>query len=121
MSDRRQNLIAYGVNYAEVMERFVDDEDLDFDCLMMFIDDPAFEGLRKSVADQDYVSAFDYAHSLKGVAGNLGLTPLYNIISQIVEPLRNRDYSDLPAQWKAVQTAREELKILLGAMPEEQK
>ena len=33
-------------------------------------------------------SAFEAAHTLKGVTGNMGLTPLYDAVCTIVEPLR---------------------------------
>ena len=37
----------------------------------------------------DITKAFEAAHSLKGTLGNMGLTPMYEIIIQIVEPLRD--------------------------------
>ena len=44
---------------------------------------------------QDYRSLFAAAHSLKGVAGNLALTPLYNLASFITEATRNDDGANL--------------------------
>ncbi|MDY6296345.1 MAG: Hpt domain-containing protein, partial [Schwartzia succinivorans] len=32
--------------------------------------------------------AFRHAHTLKGLTANMGLTPLYDLVVKIVEPLR---------------------------------
>ncbi len=46
---------------------------------------------------------FEIAHGIKGVIGNLAITPLYNAISEITEELRARkqiDYAPLIAKIK---------------------
>lgn len=60
-----------------------------------------FDDLAKAIGARDYDSAFDAAHALKGVLGNLSLTPLFDKASEITELLRSRtdtDYSFLLAQ-----------------------
>lgn len=60
--------------------------------------EPRFEQLTKALEDKDYDAAFEAAHALKGVLGNLSLTPLYDKASIITEHLRERtdmDYSGL--------------------------
>ena len=42
------------------------------------------------------------AHTLKGVAGNLGLLPLSRAVCAIVEPLRAREARDYGALYQAV-------------------
>lgn len=57
-----------------------------------------FADLMKALEEKDYDAAFDAAHALKGVLGNLSLTPLYEKASVITEHLRSRtdmDYSGL--------------------------
>lgn len=98
MNDMLDKLAAYGVNLPEVMARFVKDKELYLECLASFMSDPAFEKLRAALLAHDYAAAFDQAHTLKGVAGNLGLTPLYSAICNIVESLRSGDYGDLEEQ-----------------------
>ncbi|VYU72661.1 Hpt domain protein [Eubacterium limosum] len=112
--NRNDALCAYGVNFNEVMERFVNDEELYYNCLDSFIDDPSFDGLRDALLAKDYETAFDHAHTLKGVAGNLGLSPLLTAVSDIVEPLRKHDYSNLEQQYDAVRTERERLRQVLA-------
>lgn len=115
MMNRNDALRTYGVDLNEVMERFVNDEELYCDCLDAFIDDPSFDGLHDAILAKEYGAAFDHAHTLKGVAGNLGLGPLLTAIAGIVEPLRNRDYSNLEQQYDTVRTERERLRqVLIG-------
>ena len=50
--------------------------------------DPSFSELKKYLQENDIQNAFETAHSLKGMTGNLGLTPIYNLLIKITEPLR---------------------------------
>ncbi len=49
----------------------------------------------------DLTGAFEAAHTLKGVAGNLGLTPLYEAVCAIVEPLRSRAGADYRSMYRS--------------------
>lgn len=106
MSELTDRLRAYGADMDGAMERFVGDEELFGECFSMFLEDAAFAALEDSLKKQDYRAAFEAAHTLKGVAGNLGLTPLYQAICQLVEPLRRGEYSALQSQYEAVADAR---------------
>lgn len=114
MTGLNEELYRYGVNLSEVMERFINDEELYYDCLYSFIDDPSFESLGDTLRAKEYEAAFEHAHALKGVAGNLGLYPLLNVICDIVEPLRNHEYSNLEQQYREVLTEREKLQDILS-------
>ena len=48
--------------------------------------------------ESDYKEAIEKAHSIKGTAGNLSLTPIYESYSEILNLLR----TDKPAEAKAV-------------------
>ena len=50
--------------------------------------DPSFAQLREAVAASDWESAFRAAHTLKGVAQNLGFDALYRASSALTEHLR---------------------------------
>ena len=50
--------------------------------------DPSFTQLREAVAAEDWESAFRAAHTLKGVAQNLGFDALYRASSALTEHLR---------------------------------
>lgn len=93
------------------MDRFLNNEELFLSCLKTFARDPGFAKLNDAIQAQAYEEAFEYAHNLKGVSGNLGLTPLYQALVTIVESLRNKNYqsihlelSDVNEQFSLYQT-----------------
>ena len=62
----------------------------------------------------DLIAAFDAAHTLKGVLSNMGLTPLYDCVSAIVEPLREGRFDDTAEEYARLLVRRAELSALLG-------
>lgn len=103
-----------GSDIKGAVERFMGDEELYLECLNQFAKDENFVELRESLENNNYEQAFNNAHSLKGVAGNLGLTPLYAALSEIVESLRHGDYTDLKRQYHAVSSEETAFLHLLG-------
>ena len=77
------------------MERFVNDEDLYIECMQEFLCDESFENLKSAINNGNYAAAFEHAHNLKGVSGNLGLEPLYGAVSDLVERLRSKQYDNV--------------------------
>ena len=68
----------------------------------------SFDVLSRSIGEGDLDAAFEAAHALKGVLGNLSLTPLYEKASQITELLRSRtdtDYKPLLEELAALRDA----------------
>lgn len=92
-----ENLRKYGANVDEGLQRCVNNEQLYLTLVNRFLDQNTFPDLKAAILDHDLEKAFHISHSLKGVIGNLSLSPLYDIIYQMTELLRNRtemDYSD---------------------------
>lgn len=102
MNELLEKLTAWGVNLGEVRLRFLDDDELYIDCLHAFVQDPSFAALDSAIRDQNHISAFEHAHTLKGVAGNLGLAPLYHALSGLVECLRTQSYDTLERSYQTV-------------------
>lgn len=107
-------LRAYGADMDGAMNRLLGDEDLYAVCFGYFIDDPAFEALGEALDAGDCSAAFEAAHCLKGVAGNLGLTRIYQLSGQLVEPLRRGapGDADLPGLYAALTAERDALRRL---------
>ena len=80
MSILLEKLENYGADVNGAMSRFLKDEELYAVCLSAFESDEGFAELGEALKNQDYQQAFDAAHTIKGVAGNLGLTPLFEAI-----------------------------------------
>ena len=113
-SDILNKLEAMGCDMKGAMGRFVDDEELYLSFLGPVMDDPAFALLGEGIAQQDASKAFESAHSLKGTIGNMGLTPLYSRIVDIVEPLRAGSLEGIPEKYSELIIERDDLKKKLG-------
>ncbi|MCB6200470.1 Hpt domain-containing protein [Extibacter muris] len=95
----------YGADYAGAMGRFMNNEGLYVRLLGMLFQDDNLENLGAALEMNDLGTAFEAAHTLKGVVGNLGLTPLYQALEKLVEPLRaGKKREDYPALYGDVQT-----------------
>jgi len=95
-------LNSFGANTAEGLTRCFGNEALYLRLVATIPQDATFERLKQKIAEKDLDGAFEAAHALKGVLGNLALTPLYTPAIEITELLRSRtdmDYSDLLAQF----------------------
>lgn len=77
-----------GVSVDKALERMKGNKEAYKNFLKEFFEDPDFEALRESIEAQSVKGAFDYAHGLKGMAGNLGLDRVHGKISILVEILR---------------------------------
>ena len=62
--------------------------------LRLFLEDPSFNELKEAFESKDAKTAFRAAHTLKGVAANLGLNKLSNTSSDLTEDLRPGVFTD---------------------------
>lgn len=69
-------------------EIFLDDRKLYIDCLRKFPTDGNMQMLRKAIAEKNAESAIHAAHTLKGVADNLGLLPIVDAAYSVLSDLR---------------------------------
>lgn len=117
MPNFREIFEAYGADYQSTMERFMGNEKMYLKILDMLFEDKNLQKLGDALDSGDLSEAFEAAHTLKGVVGNMGLTPLMQAVCAVVEPLRirepNADYSGLYrsilVEFQAVQKLREQL------------
>ena len=91
MGEFREIFEVYGADYNSTMARFMGNEAMYLKFLDMLFKDDNLEKLGTALEQQDYEAAFAAAHTLKGVVGNMGLTPHFNAFCAIVEPLRKRE------------------------------
>ena len=91
MGEFREIFEVYGADYNSTMARFMGKEAMYLKFLDMLFKDDNLEKLGTALEQQDYEAAFAAAHTLKGVVGNMGLTPLFNAVCAIVESLRKRE------------------------------
>lgn len=116
MSETLDALKVFGCDVTGALDRFMNDEELYILCLQKVTQDASYQGLKEMLYAGDKERAFDYAHTLKGVLSNLGLTPLYEIITEIVERLRHNrgDLSELVPLYEKLQEKNRQLELLLN-------
>ena len=93
-----EKLNAFGADTADGLGRCFGNEALYLKLVATIPSESNFDKLQSALAAGDLESAFLAAHALKGVLGNLSLTPLYQKVIEITELLRNKtatDYSPL--------------------------
>ena len=77
-----------GCDVSGAMNRFMGRADLYKKFLGKFLDDRSYTELLKCIEDHKIEDAFMHAHTLKGVAGNLGIDNLLKELIPVVEALR---------------------------------
>ncbi|MCR5342328.1 Hpt domain-containing protein [Butyrivibrio sp. XPD2002] len=83
-----------GANVDEGLERCMGMEDFYMEMIELGLSDERFETLGQALEAGDLDNSFEHVHALKGVIGNLALTPLYETICEITEHLRAREQMD---------------------------
>ena len=99
----------FGADTKEGLNRCMNNEDIYLRLVDMGLNDTNFEKLSAAVNAGDKKAAFEAAHALKGVMGNLSLTPLFTIASEMTELLRAKKDADYPAYLKQLLEKRAEL------------
>ncbi|MEG0330221.1 MAG: Hpt domain-containing protein [Longicatena sp.] len=115
MKELLLKLKAYGADVDGAMERFLEDIELYQSCFNTYLEDEAFVKLGEALNKQEYDRAFEYAHTLKGITGNMGLTPLYQVICSMVEDLRIHKNDQLVLYYTEIMKQLELLKAISNA------
>ena len=113
MDRRIEALRGWGCDVESAMERMLGDEEFYIECLTDVLDDPNFRTLNNALDRRETGVAFDSAHTLKGVLINLGLTPMYNAVVEIVEPLRAGRINGLQQKCEELERQRQRLAQIL--------
>lgn len=113
MDDKfRQQLEENGADVETTLKRFMGNDAIYQKFLGKFPADPNYANLGTNIESGAFEEAYKCAHALKGVVGNLGLTPIFNKVSELVEELRNKTAEEVDAArandlWQEVKTAYE--------------
>ena len=107
-----EKLAAYGADTETGLARCMGQEAFYIRLAGMVLQEDHFEKLEQALAAGDLKEAFAAAHALKGVTGNLALTPIYDPVYEITELLRKEtdmDYTDLLNKIRDARTALQQL------------
>lgn len=105
-----QKLQEYGVNTKEGLARCMNMEKFYFRMLGMGLKNDSFDKLEKLLAEGNLEDAFEQAHALKGVVGNLAISPIFVPLSDLTEALRaNKKDLDYVELYKPIKEFRDKL------------
>lgn len=93
----RKQLEECGADVETTLKRFMGKDELYLKFLGKFPADQNYANLGTNLEAGAYEEAYKCAHALKGVVGNLGLTPIFEKVSALVEELRNKADADVDA------------------------
>ena len=106
MKDVIKDLAVWGCDTNSALERFSGDKDLYNECLKIFTEDNNFGDLGKALEAKNVDQAFNSAHALKGVAGNLSLGKLYDAICRVSDSLKAGDLERALVEYPDLQKAK---------------
>lgn len=106
-------LTEYGANVKEGLERCLNDEEFYLSLIPSALEEKDYRAVEETVKEKDFSRAFEIAHGLKGVLGNLALTPLYQPVSEMTELLRKGEDADYSVYLQTMWEQRKKLLELL--------
>lgn len=105
----RKQMEENGADVETALKRFLGKEELYIKFIKKFRDNNNLESLHENYENGNYEEVFENAHSLKGVAGNLGLDPIYDVSSKMCDLLRGKQSAEVDV---------DKLKDLMGELEE---
>lgn len=97
------SLREFGADVDTGLARCLGKEDFYLRMVGLALKDTRFTSIKEELDARNFAAAFEMAHALKGVIGNLALTPVYEPIAEMTELLRARtdmDYAPLYEKMK---------------------
>lgn len=98
-----------GVNTDEALGRFMNNSALYIKMLRKLPAASKDLEVMEYLESDDYDKALENAHTLKGVTGNLSITPLYNAYTEIVSFLREGEHEKAKNRMKETAPLQEEI------------
>ena len=107
-----EKLTEFGIDTKEGLARCMNNEAFYFKMIAMGLSNEQFDALEKKLEENSLSEAFEAAHALKGVVGNLALTPMYAPLSEITERLRAKEEANYVEMYQPVKEMRDKLLAL---------
>ena len=107
-----EKLNEFGADTKEGLMRCCGNEGLYLRLVKMIPAEKNFDALKEAIEANDLKAGFEAAHALKGVLGNLSLTPMYERAVTVTEQLRkgaDADYAQEVAELLALRDRLGEL------------
>lgn len=120
MTERqRQILEDGGINVTDAMQRFMNNEKLLERFLKKFEADTSYGNLVAAMEAKNCEKAFEAAHTLKGIAGNLAFSQLLALVSEQTDYLRGKDFEPADKMMPEIAEAYEKVLKVIKEVYEE--
>ncbi|MBR6343105.1 MAG: Hpt domain-containing protein [Selenomonadaceae bacterium] len=101
-----------GIDPTDGLTRCMNNEVFFFKMISMAVANDYFDTLGPALEKNDLESAFEAAHALKGVIGNLALKPIYEPLAEMTELLRAKKQADYISMYRPIKEIRDQLLAL---------
>ena len=98
-----------GIDPTDGLTRCMNNEVFFFKMISMAVANDYFDTLGPALEKNDLESAFEAAHALKGVIGNLALKPIYEPLAEMTEMLRAKKEADYLSMYRPIKEMRDQL------------
>ena len=105
-----------GIDLDVTLNRFMNSENLYEKFLIKFLEDASFQKLKACLENGNIADAFIYAHTLKGVAGNMGFQKMSDILLPLTEELRNGETDHAEGRMQQLSEQYEQICRLIGSL-----
>ena len=105
-------LAEFGVDTKEGLNRCMNMESFYFKMIKLGLSNEYFDTLKVALEGGDLGAAFEESHALKGVIGNLALSPIYTPLSEMTEMLRAKKEADYVSMYAPIKEMRDKLLAL---------
>lgn len=102
------------VDFERTMARMCNNEQLYKKLLRKMLSDKNFITLKQAVEENDYSTIEIAAHTLKGVAGNLGLNKLQDSCNVMITSVRSKEYDKVPQLQDEIEKIYNEVCEVIG-------
>ncbi|MBP5199037.1 MAG: Hpt domain-containing protein [Schwartzia sp.] len=107
-----EKMRALGIDPTDGLTRCMNNEVFFFKMISMAVANDYFDTLGPALEKNDLDSAFEAAHALKGVIGNLALSPIYEPLAEMTELLRAKKEADYISMYRPIKVIRDQLLAL---------
>ena len=90
-----KNLQNQKIDIYSALERFLYNKEMYIKFIKEFTADASFDKLEENLNHKKWEQAFEFAHTLKGITGNLGMTILFEDFSKMCAYYRKQEYTEM--------------------------
>ena len=108
------SLRAWGADVDDGMKRCMNNEAFYLRLIVKAMQETSCDDLKQAVENGDLTRGFEIAHALKGVTGNLALTPIDKPVREITELLRAGTQDGCSALLDEILIRKQELSAMIG-------